>query len=109
MAAAAAVVARMHEARVRLVTGTDAGVAPAKTFGVIDRAVDELFDITGDVLGALRSVTSTAADVLGLPAKGRLIRGADADVVVVGGNPFAEPGLLGQVRAVYQKGTRWNP
>lgn len=68
-----------------------------------------MFDITGDVLGALRSVTSTAADVLGLPAKGRLIRGADADVVVVGGNPFAEPGLLGQVRAVYQKGTRWNP
>ena len=51
------------------------------------------------------SATSLAADACGLGGrKGRLLRGYDADLVVVHGDPLADIGALTAVQAVYLGG-----
>jgi imidazolonepropionase-like amidohydrolase len=77
---------RMHEAGVRFVTGTDAGIAPAKAHGTCSHAVVELAAVV-PVAEALATATSRAADVCGLSASaGRLRPGLDADVLIVQGD-----------------------
>jgi imidazolonepropionase-like amidohydrolase len=56
---------------------------------------------------ALRASTSVAADALALGAsKGRLAAGADADVLVIHGNPLADIAAVRNVESVFRAGVR---
>jgi len=55
----------------------------------------------------LRAATSLAADACGLTSrKGRLIPGADADLLAVSGDPLADIHAIHDVAAVMRAG-RW--
>ena len=101
-----AAVQRMHQAGVRLLAGTDAGVAPAKPHGGTACAVRQLADEGGlSTVEALRSATSLAAEVCGLKArKGVLAADADADILAVRGNALEDLRCLHDVRAVWRAG-----
>ena len=72
---------RMTAFGVRLISGTDAGIARIKAHGKYADAVIELGQVTGTV-PALVAASSSAAAAIGLGrSKGRLRRGYDADVL----------------------------
>jgi imidazolonepropionase-like amidohydrolase len=97
---------RMHHAGVRLLAGTDAGVAPAKPHGATAYAVRQLADDAGlPTVEALKSATSLAAEACGLKGrKGVLAAGADADILAVRGNALEDLRCLHDVRAVFRAG-----
>ncbi len=97
--------ARMHRAGVRLVSGADTGISPGKPHGLVPRAIEDF--VVGGIPteAALASATSVAAEACGLGAsKGRLRTGFDADVLVVDGDPFADITALTRVSAVFVSG-----
>ena len=99
---------RMFLAGAAMVPGTDAGLSPGKPHDVLPYALRAL---TGGIgmtpLQALRAATSGAATGIGLGAsKGRIARGADADVLVVRGDPVADIGAVTDVAAVFRAGAR---
>ena len=103
-----AAVRRMHRSGVRLLAGTDAGVAPSKPHGSTAYAVEQLAG-EGELTAveALRSATSWSAEACGLAGrKGVLAGGADADVLVVAGDALEDLRALRQVRAVFRGGVR---
>lgn len=53
---------------------------------------------------ALRAATVVAADVAGLPRRGRIERGADADLLIVRGNPCETISAIRSVEAVFEDG-----
>ncbi len=88
-----------------VVAGTDAGIAPVKPHDVLRTAVAQLGDLGVTPLRALETVTSRAADAIGLgDRKGRLAPGYDADLLVVDGDPVADQGAIHRIRAVYARG-----
>ncbi|MDQ4068487.1 MAG: amidohydrolase family protein [Actinomycetota bacterium] len=97
---------QMHRAGVRLLAGTDAGVAPVKPHGMTAYAVCELADKCGmSAVEALQSATSWAAEACGLAGrKGAVAAGADADILVAGGDALADLRALHDVRAVFRAG-----
>jgi imidazolonepropionase-like amidohydrolase len=96
---------RMVELGAVVVAGTDAGIAPVKPHDILRTAVGQLGEIGVPPLEALRACTSLAARVVGLgDRKGRLAAGFDADVLVVDGDPLADPDAIHQIRAVYARG-----
>jgi imidazolonepropionase-like amidohydrolase len=84
---------RMFRAGATMIPGTDAGVSPGKPHDVLPYALRALVEQIGMTpLQALRAVTSIAASAMGLGgSKGRIAAGADADVLVVWGDPYAGP------------------
>jgi imidazolonepropionase-like amidohydrolase len=108
MAAIVANHSRMFRAGATMVPGTDAGVLPGKPHDVLPYALRPLVERIGMTpLQALRAATSTAASAIGLEAtKGRIAAGADADVLVIRGNPLADIGSVTHVVAVYRAGVR---
>lgn len=97
-------VARMHSAGVRLVSGTDAGIAPFKAHGMLHKAVVDLAAVIGPA-DSLVTATNRAATVCGLAgSKGRLRAGYDADVLVVEGNLAEDVTALRRVRQVVLRG-----
>ena len=85
--ARSAFVGRLHQAGVRLVSGADSGIGPAKRHGVLPYAVCELVTAGLSVTEALATATSGAAEACGVSTrKGRLALGYDADVLVVDGD-----------------------
>lgn len=108
MAEIAANHTRMFRAGATMVPGTDAGVSPGKPHDVLPYALRALVEQIGMTpVQALRSATSIAASAIGLQgAKGRIAAGADADVLVVRGNPLADIGSVTHVVAVYRAGVR---
>jgi imidazolonepropionase-like amidohydrolase len=95
---------RMHSAGVRLVGGTDAGIAPNKSHGLYAESVIELAEVTS-VVDSLAASTSAAAAVCGLGGrKGRLAANYDADIVVVGGDLAEDLTGLRNVRQVVVRG-----
>lgn len=102
--------AALYAAGAVIVAGTDAGIGPYKPHDVLPHAQDRLAAFGMDPVAILRSMTSVAAGVCGLAhRKGRLRPGYDADVVVVQGDPIADPSALHRVAAVYSRGTRVDP
>jgi imidazolonepropionase-like amidohydrolase len=80
-------VGRLHRAGVRLVSGADSGIGPAKRHGALPHAVCELVTAGLSVTEALATATSGAAQACGVSArKGRLAPGYDADLLVVDGD-----------------------
>lgn len=97
---------RLREWGAVIVAGTDAGIAPVKPHDILRTALWQLADIGIGPLDALRTATSVAAEVLGLGARtGRLAAGYDADVLIVDGDPLADPDAIHRILAVYARGT----
>ena len=92
-----------------VVGGSDAGVGPNKPHDVLPRAFGDFQAAGMTPLQALTTMTSTAADVLGVgDRKGRLASGYHADIVAIAGDPIANPdpeALLGAT-AVWHRGRR---
>ena len=63
-----------------------------------------LVDAGLDPAAALASATSVAADQLGIAEAGRIRPGSVADMVAVGGDPFADICVLSDVRLVLRRG-----
>jgi imidazolonepropionase-like amidohydrolase len=97
-------IGRMYRSGVRLVAGSDAGIRPAKPHGVLGHGVAQFAELGIPVPEALRLSTAEAADVCGLDTKGRLAPGKDADILVVAGDPIADPTVVADVRAVFRSG-----
>ena len=94
---------------IRLISGDDAGIGPDKAHGTYAEAVIELEHAT-DTVPALVAASSDAAATLGLGrSKGRLRRGYDADVLVVGGDLAADLTALRDVRQVVLRGVPVSP
>ena len=94
---------------IRLISGADAGVGPDKAHGRYAEAVIELEQVTGTV-PALVAASSDAAAAIGLGrSKGRLRRGYDADLLVVGGDLAADLTALWDVRQVVLRGMPVSP
>lgn len=97
--------AAMHHTGVRIVSGSDAGVGPAKPHGGLRDAVIELAEAGVPVEEALASATGVAADACGLAERtGRLRAGLAADLVAVGGDAMRDPTALRDVRMVVARG-----
>jgi imidazolonepropionase-like amidohydrolase len=99
---------RMFRAGATMVPGTDAGVTPGKPHDVLPYALRALVEQIGMTpRQALRAATSIAASAIGLgESKGRIAAGADADVLVVRGDPVADIGSITNVQAVFRAGLR---
>ena len=101
------VLAALHAAGVRLVAGSDSGIAPLKPHDVLPYSIRAMAAAGMSNLDALRSATSQAALACGVDdRKGRLAPGKDADMLAVLGDPLAGLDTLDQVRAVYRAGHR---
>jgi imidazolonepropionase-like amidohydrolase len=100
-------VGRMHAAGVRVVSGTDGGIAAAKPHGLLPVSVAFLAEGGMSTLAALASATSLAAAACGLgDRKGQLRADYDADLLVVDGDPVADIGALARPAAVFASGRR---
>ena len=96
---------RMQQSGVRVVAGTDAGIAPIKPHDVLRYAIPHLIDLGMTPADALISITSVAAEVCGLATiKGRIAESYDADILAVEGNPITNPETIHRIRAVYSRG-----
>jgi imidazolonepropionase-like amidohydrolase len=90
----------------RLVAGSDAGVGPSKPHGVLPYALPVLRAAVSP-LYALRALTAVAAAAVGVSGrKGTLTKGADADLVAVGGDPSQDPNAIHDVLGVWAQGVR---
>jgi len=100
-------VGQMHAAGVRVVAGTDGGIAAAKPHGLLPVSQALLVDGGVSTVAALASATALAAVACGLgDRKGRLRAGYDADLLVVDGDPVADIGALARPVAVFAGGRR---
>jgi imidazolonepropionase-like amidohydrolase len=94
---------------VRFISGADAGIGRAKARGRYADAVIELSQVIGTV-AALVAASSDAAAAIGLGrSKGRLRRGYDADLLVVGGDVAVDLTALRDVRQVVLRGRPVSP
>ena len=96
----------LHELGATLVFGTDAGIAPVKPHDVLPRGLAVLVEHGMPPLALLRGVTSAAADACRATGKGRLVPGADADLLAVEGDPLADVSSLAATTAVWKGGRR---
>jgi imidazolonepropionase-like amidohydrolase len=102
---------RLHAAGARLATGNDAGAAPC-TPAMIGPELELLREFAGagpaafTGADALRAATLHGAQALGLESRfGSLQAGKAADLVVLDGDPLAQPGIIGApAAAVFMDG-----
>jgi imidazolonepropionase-like amidohydrolase len=100
-------VGRLHHAGVRLVSGVDSGIGPAKRHGTLPHAVCELVTAGLSAAEALATATSRAAMACGVEAtKGRLAPGQHADLLVVDGELETDMTALLRPHAVLLRGGR---
>jgi imidazolonepropionase-like amidohydrolase len=97
---------RLHRAGVRLISGIDSGINPAKRHGTLPHAVLELQAAGVTIAHALATATSVAADALGLAGKGRVAPGRDADLLIVSGDLADDHEALLRPAAVFRAGHR---
>jgi imidazolonepropionase-like amidohydrolase len=99
-------VLQLYRAGVTLVGGSDSGINPGKPHGVAREAVVDLVESGVPPVAALAASTSVAARACGLAGRtGRLRAGLDADLLLVGGDPTADPTALRDLRLVVSRGT----
>lgn len=90
--------ARAVKAGVRIVAGTD------YKHGSLPFELGLMADWGMPTIEVLRSATSRSADLLRLPNVGRITEGAEADLVVVAGDPTRDIRALSDVELVVQGG-----
>ncbi|MFF0271504.1 amidohydrolase family protein [Kribbella sp. NPDC004536] len=98
-------VRRLYDGGVRIVAGSDGGIGPAKPHGLLPATLAEYVEAGIPATAALIAGTSAAADALRVP-KGRIRPGADADLLVVPGDPTADITVLANPTNVYLAGVR---
>jgi imidazolonepropionase-like amidohydrolase len=98
-----AAVREAYERGVTIVAGTDTSYTAA-TLSSIGGEVAHIAGAGVPNLDAIRSATTYAARLFGTPRKGRLVRGNDADAVVVDGNPLDDITALQRVQLVVAGG-----
>jgi imidazolonepropionase-like amidohydrolase len=92
---------RLHRAGVRLVSGVDSGIGPAKRHGALPHSVCELVTAGLTCTEAISTATSGAAQACGVGArKGQLAPGYDADLLVVDGDLEVDVTALLRPRSV---------
>ena len=97
----------LYDAGAKLVLGTDAGIAPFKPHDVLPYAIEQLADLGVAPADALSAATSGAAEACGAEdRKGRIVEGADADFLVVPGDPLTDLSVLQKPSAVFRAGVR---
>lgn len=92
-----------------IVVGTDAGISVAKPHDVAPEAIHDLMLLGMTPVEALAAMTSGGADALGLPGKGRLAAGADADMIAIDGDPRTDPVAVTRVVQVWRAGVPVSP
>ena len=93
---------RAHQAGVKMVMGTDAGVYP---HGDNAKQLSRMVRFGMTAAEALRAATYNAADALGQSGKfGALTVGASADIIAVDGNPLDDVTLLENIPFVMKEG-----
>ncbi|MFF4244676.1 amidohydrolase family protein [Streptomyces sp. NPDC001822] len=98
---------KLYRRGARVVIGSDAGIAPFKPHDVLPHGVAALTRLDVTPLEALKSVTSLAARLCRVEGrKGSIAAGADADLLVVRGNPAEDTAALLDVEAVFRAGVR---
>ena len=80
-------IAHFREAGVRLLAGTDCGVARTSFDSLADE-LREYVDAGMSAADALRSATSDSARILNQPGLGRIAPGCFADLLLLAGNPL---------------------
>jgi len=97
-------VQRAHRQGVRIATGADTGYGPA-SLTRISHEVAAFVEMGFTPLEALQSATTVAAELLRVErTTGALDPGLDADLIVVEGNPLADPVVLQDVLLVVSNG-----
>ncbi|SDP41985.1 metal-dependent hydrolase family protein [Lentzea jiangxiensis] len=92
---------------VKVSVGSDAGIAPLKPHDVLPHGLVEMARHGWSPGEVLTAATRDAAKLCGVEGrKGELVTGADADFLVVRGNPVADLERLLDVRAVLRMGHR---
>ncbi|GLY18344.1 hypothetical protein Kisp01_53580 [Kineosporia sp. NBRC 101677] len=98
-------VEKLHREGVLVISGSDGGIHAAKPHGIVALAVAELVAAGIATDDALATATSVSAQACGLErTKGRLAAGADADLLVVQGDPRADIAALTRVLTVVKGG-----
>ncbi len=100
-------VGRMYAAGARVVVGSDAGIAPGKPHDAVRHSAPDLVNMGLSPIDVLRTLTSLAADALGVGGStGRIAVGMDADLLAVDGDPLQDLAALHRIRAVFRRGRR---
>jgi imidazolonepropionase-like amidohydrolase len=100
-------VGRMRAHGITVVTGTDAGISPAKGHGLVRFAIYDLVAAGYPVAEALATATSGAAASCGLSeVTGRLRPGLAADLLVVDGDLASDVEALGRPVSTIVRGVR---
>jgi imidazolonepropionase-like amidohydrolase len=94
----------VHHLGGTIVVGSDAGIYLGKPHDVTPHAIHNLLEIGMTPAEALAAITSAGADALGLPTKGRLAPGADADMIAVDGDPEIDADALTRIVQVWKVG-----
>jgi imidazolonepropionase-like amidohydrolase len=92
-------------AGVRIATGSDFGGGSVRP-GHLAWEVELLVRAGLQPHEALAAATWVGGELLGIPGAGKLDVGASGDVVLVHGDPLADPGALWRVWQVYRRGER---
>jgi imidazolonepropionase-like amidohydrolase len=101
------VIGQMHRAGVRFVAGRDSGITSSLAHGLMWKAAAFYVEAGATTADAVAAATSWSAEACGVADHcGRLRRGYDADIVVVGGDLQADITQLADVRAVVLRGER---
>jgi len=99
----------LHEAGVRIITGTDAGIDNNPHHQYVG-ALEYLVTLGFRPEQVLAMATTEAAAALGIDAvTGRLAPGYDADLIVVDGDPRADIAVLGKLQRVVARGRDYLP
>lgn len=95
--------ARFTEMGVRILAGTDCGVANTGFDSLLDE-LEAYVNAGMSRAAALRAATTDAARVLGQPDLGNLQPGSQADLVLLDANPLDDLGCLRTPQAVFKAG-----
>ena len=78
-----------YDAGGKIAMGTDAGT-PFNMHGANTRELEYMVEVGIKPIDAIRSATTTAAELLDLDKQGRIAEGAEADFLIVKGNPVED-------------------
>jgi imidazolonepropionase-like amidohydrolase len=99
----------LHEARAKLLVGTDASASTSAAHGIsVHRELQLLTGAGLSPIEALRAATMNAANAFRLTDRGRIAAGRKADLVLVRGNPTADITATRDILRVWRSGVEFD-